>query len=61
MTGHRSFKELIKGFSAERKARVETRVSRLKTDMALHELCQACERSQEHLARELRVGQPAAA
>jgi hypothetical protein len=59
MTGHRSFKELTKGFSAEHKARVETRVSQLKTDMALHELRQACERSQEHLARALRVGQPA--
>jgi transcriptional regulator with XRE-family HTH domain len=61
MTGHRSFKELTKGFSAERKARVETRVSQLKTDMALHELRQARERSQEYLARELGVGQPAVA
>jgi hypothetical protein len=41
MTGHRSFKELTKGFSAERKARVATRVSQLKIDMALHELRQA--------------------
>jgi transcriptional regulator with XRE-family HTH domain len=33
----------------------------LKTDMALHELRQARERSQEDLARELKVGQPAVA
>ena len=61
MTGHRSFKELTKGFSPERKARVGARVSQLKADMALHELRQARERSQEDLARELRVGQPAVA
>jgi transcriptional regulator with XRE-family HTH domain len=61
MTGHRPFKELTKGFSAARKARVAARVSELKTDMALHELRQARERSQEDLARELKVGQPAVA
>jgi transcriptional regulator with XRE-family HTH domain len=61
MTGHRPFKELTKGFSAARKARVTARVSALKTEMALHELRQARERSQEDLARELGVGQPAVA
>ena len=61
MTGHRSFKELTKGFSPERKARVAVRVSQLKADMPLHELRRARERSQEDLARELNVGQPAVA
>ena len=61
MTGHRPFKELTKGFSAARKAQVAARVSALKTEMALHELRQARERSQEDLARELGVGQPAVA
>jgi transcriptional regulator with XRE-family HTH domain len=61
MTGHRSFKELTKGFSKERNARVAARVSELKSEMALHELRQARERSQEELARELKVGQPAVA
>jgi transcriptional regulator with XRE-family HTH domain len=61
MTGHRPFKELTKSFSKERTARVTTRVSELKTEMALHELRQARERSQEDLARELKVGQPAVA
>ena len=61
MAGHRSFKGLTKGFSQERKARVVARVDVLKKGMALHELRQARERSQEDLARELRVGQPAVA
>jgi transcriptional regulator with XRE-family HTH domain len=61
MTGHRPFKELTKGFSEARQARVAARVSELKTEMALHELRQARERSREELARELGVGQPAVA
>jgi transcriptional regulator with XRE-family HTH domain len=59
MTGHRSFTELTKGFSATRKARVASKAQALK--MALHELRQAREVSQEELARELEVGQPAVA
>src|SRR5207302_9092197 len=58
---HRPFKELAKGFTEARKARVVARVSELKREMALHELRQARERSQEELARELNVGQPAVA
>ena len=61
MTGHRPFKELTKGFSEVRKARVAASLSKLKIEMALHELRQARERSQEDLARELGVGQPAVA
>jgi hypothetical protein len=47
MAGHRPFKELTKGFSEARKVRVAARVSELKTEMALHELRQADERSKE--------------
>lgn len=61
MAGHRSFKGLTKSFSPERKARVAARVDTLKKEMALHELRQARKRSQEELARELKVGQPAVA
>jgi transcriptional regulator with XRE-family HTH domain len=61
MTGHRPFKELTKGFSEARQARIAARASELKTEMALHELRQARERSQQELARELGVGQPAVA
>jgi transcriptional regulator with XRE-family HTH domain len=61
MSGRHPFGELTKAFSPERKTRVAARVSALRTDMALHELRQARERSQEDLARELKVGQPAVA
>ena len=61
MTGHRPFSELTKGFSAERKARVAAKAEALKTAMALHELRQARDQSQEDLARALNVGQPAVA
>ena len=61
MSGRRPFKELTKTFSPERRARVAKRVAELKTEMALHELRQARERSQEELARALKVNQPAVA
>jgi transcriptional regulator with XRE-family HTH domain len=61
MAGHRPFKQLTKGFSEARQARIAGRLSELKIEMALHELRQARERSQEDLARELGVGQPAVA
>lgn len=51
MTGHRPFDQLTKGFSEARKARVAARLSELKAEMALHELRQAPERSQEDLGR----------
>jgi hypothetical protein len=35
MAGHRSFKELTKGVSPERKARIAARVTQLKADMPL--------------------------
>ena len=61
MTGHHPFTELTKKFSAKRKARVAERVDELKTEMALAELRQARDRSQEELARVLKVNQPAVA
>jgi transcriptional regulator with XRE-family HTH domain len=61
MTGHRPFSELTKGFSPSRKARTAAKVLALKADMPLAELRQAREHSQEELARELKVGQPAVA
>jgi hypothetical protein len=51
MIGHRPFNELTKGFSEARRARVAARLSELKSEMALHELRQVQERSQEDLAR----------
>jgi transcriptional regulator with XRE-family HTH domain len=61
MTGHRSFGELTKKFSPERRARVAVKVGALKKEMPLAELRQARERSQHELARSMRVGQPAVA
>lgn len=61
MTGHRPFSELTRKFSPERKARVARRVAEKNVEMALHELRQAREQSQEALARALKVGQPAVA
>jgi transcriptional regulator with XRE-family HTH domain len=61
MSGHRPFGDLTKGFSRQRKARIGAKVEALRADMALAELRQARERSQEELARELKVGQPAVA
>jgi DNA-binding transcriptional regulator YiaG len=61
MTGHRPFAELTKSFTPERKARTAAKVSALRERMALAELRQARERSQQELARALKVGQPAVA
>jgi transcriptional regulator with XRE-family HTH domain len=61
MTGHRSFGELTRKLRRERKARVAAKVRVLKAEMPLAELRQARERSQEELARTLKVGQPAVA
>jgi transcriptional regulator with XRE-family HTH domain len=61
MSGHRPFDELTKRFPAKRKARVAERVAAFKAEMALAELRQAREHSQEELARVLKVNQPAVA
>jgi len=61
MTGHRPFSELRKRMAPERRARNAEATKRMLASMAHHELRQARERSQEELARELKVGQPAVA
>src|SRR6266508_671196 len=61
MTGHRPFRELTKGFSPTRKARVANQVAALETARALHELRKRRAVSQEELAAKLAVGQPAVA
>jgi transcriptional regulator with XRE-family HTH domain len=61
MSGHRPFSELTSKLSPRRRARVVARVTEIKAEMALAELRQARKRSQEQLARLLRVNQPAVA
>jgi transcriptional regulator with XRE-family HTH domain len=61
VTGHRPFSELRKRMTPERRTRNAEATGRMLASMALHELRQARERSQEQLARELNVGQPAVA
>lgn len=61
MSGRRPFKELTKNFSQERRRRIAERIVALKAEMPLAELRQARERSQEELARALKVNQPAVA
>ena len=66
MSGHRSFAELRKKMTPERRARNaaatrETLQQIERQELALHELRQARRRSQEDLARELKVQQPAIA
>jgi transcriptional regulator with XRE-family HTH domain len=61
MTGHRPFKVLTDKLSPTRRARVAARVTELKSEMALDELRQAREQSQQEMARTLKVKQPAVA
>ena len=61
MTGHRPFNELRKGMSPERRAKNIEATQAMLNEMALHELRHAREMSQEELAKELNVGQPAVA
>jgi len=61
MTGHRSFNELRKGMSPERRARNEAATKQMLHEMALHELRQAREKTQKDVARDLHIGQPAVA
>lgn len=61
MTGHRSFDELRHRMSPERRARNEEATTVLLQEMALHELRQARERTQQDVARALHVKQPAVA
>ena len=61
MSGHRPFSELRKRIPQERRKRNAEATRQILAGMALYELRQARERSQEELARELKVGQPAVA
>jgi transcriptional regulator with XRE-family HTH domain len=61
VSGHRPFDQLRKRMSPERRARNAAATPEILAGMALHELRQARERSQEELARALKVGQPAVA
>jgi len=61
MSGHRPFSALRKRMAPERRARNAAATREMLAEMALHELRQARERSQEELARALKVGQPAVA
>jgi transcriptional regulator with XRE-family HTH domain len=61
MTGHRPFSELRARMSPERRARNAEASKEMLQEMALHELRQAREKSQQELARDLQVGQPAVA
>lgn len=61
MSGHHPFSNLRKRMAPARRARNARATRRMLADMTLHELRQARDRSQEDLARELKVGQPAVA
>ena len=61
MTGHRPFSELTAKLSPESRARVAQKVAGLKDKMALAELRQVHQRSQQDLATALNVNQPAIA
>jgi transcriptional regulator with XRE-family HTH domain len=61
MSGHRPFDQLRRRMSPERRARNAAATKEMLAEMALHELRQARERSQEELARALKVRQPAVA
>lgn len=61
MTGHRAFGELRKRMTPERRVRNANATTEMLRHMALHELRQARRLSQEDLARELEVQQPAVA
>ncbi|MBL4826587.1 MAG: XRE family transcriptional regulator [Spongiibacteraceae bacterium] len=61
MSGRHSFTKLTKGISPERRTRIEERKIELREEMALHELRQAIGTSQEIMAKQLDVMQPAIA
>jgi hypothetical protein len=61
MTGHRSFNELRKAMSPERRRRNEEATAEMLAELTLEELRQARNHTQQELARVLHVGQPAVA
>ena len=61
MSGHHPFSELTKGFSPDRRRRVDALKAELRAEMPLHELRRARALSQKDLAERLNVQQPAIA
>lgn len=61
MSGRNSFNDLTKNISPERRAYIEERKIELREEMELAELRQAIGMSQEAMARQLEVLQPAIA
>jgi DNA-binding transcriptional regulator YiaG len=61
MTGHRSFDDLRSRMTPERRARNDAATKAMLQEMALHELRQAREKTQQEVARALHVKQPAVA
>jgi transcriptional regulator with XRE-family HTH domain len=61
MSGRNSFTKLTEDISPKRRTRIEERKIELREEMALHELRQAIGTSQEIMAEQLDVMQPAIA
>jgi predicted transcriptional regulator len=61
MSGRRSFSELTKKFTPERRVRIAAKAAALREAMTLEELRKALAFSQEDVAEALTVGQPAIA
>ena len=59
MSGRHPFSELTKGFSKERRERIEAVKAELIAELPLHELRQALKITQKDLADQLNVKQPA--
>lgn len=59
MSGRRPFTDLTKDFPKERRERVDAIKAELLAEMPLHQLRQALRITQQDLARELRIKQPA--
>ena len=61
LSGRHAFKDLTKGYTRERRARIEARKTELRAAMLLHELRQARAMTQKALGEALNVKQPAVA
>ncbi len=59
MSGHHPFSELTKGFTSERRRRVDDMKRKLLAEMPLHELRRARSLTQQDMAKMLNVNQPA--
>ena len=59
MSGRQPFNELTKGFSKERRERIDAIKAELLAELPLHELRQALKITQKDLANQLKVNQPA--